>query len=125
MTRYYDTIAEFERDGYDIIVDKTWEDLNPRDCFESDDIDAIIADIDNGTLEWFMLRIRVMAEGVELGSSYLGGMLYEEPKECLTDGSMEDMLHEAMKEAKSNVYRLYKKFAALNEELEREGVVAQ
>ena len=32
--RYYDTLAEFERDGYDIIVDKTYEDLNPRDSFD-------------------------------------------------------------------------------------------
>ena len=125
MQRYYDEIAAFERDGFDVIVDKTYEDLNPRDCFDTDDIDAIVKDIERGHLEWFMMRIRVMAEGVELGSSYLGGMLYEEPKECLTDGTMEDMLHQAMKEAKSNVYRVYKKFAVLNEQIEREGVVAQ
>lgn len=124
--RYYDTLAEFERNGFDVIVDKTYEDLNPRDCFDESctDIDEIIKDIDRGHLDWFMMRIRVMAEGVELGSSYLGGMLYEEPKECLTDGTMEDMLQEAMAEAKSNVYRVYKKFAALNEMVDAEGVVS-
>jgi hypothetical protein len=120
--RYYDTLATYERDGYDVIVDKTYEDLNPRDCFESDDIEAIIKDIDRGHYEWFMMRVRVLAEGAELGSAYLGGMLYEDPKECLTDGTAEDMIEEAMAEAKSNVYRVYKKFAQLNEQLEREGV---
>jgi len=73
--RYYDTLAEFERDGYDIIVDKSYEDLDPRDSFDESctDIDEIIRKIDNGTYEWFMLRVRVLVEGLELGSSYLGG----------------------------------------------------
>ena len=122
--RHYDTIAEFEREGYDVIVDKTWEDLNPRDCFDDTqfDIAEMLHNIEHGNLDWFMMRVRVLAEGVELGSAYLGGMLYEDAAEVLKDGSMEDMLHEAMLEAKSNVYRVYKKFAALNEELEREGI---
>lgn len=124
MTRYYDTIAEFTRDGFDIIVDKTYEDLNPRDCFETDDIDAIIKDIDRGHLDWFMLRVRVLVEGLELGSSYLGGCLYEDPNEVLTDGVAEDFIAEAMKEAKSQVYRLSKKFAELSEQVDRESALA-
>ena len=124
MTRYYDTIAEFTRDGFDIIVDKTYEDLNPRDCFDTDDIDAIVKDIDRGHLEWFMLRVRVLVEGLELGSSYLGGCLYEDPNEVLTDGVAEDFIAEAMKEAKSQVYRLSKKFAELSEQVDRESACA-
>jgi hypothetical protein len=46
-----------------------------------------------------MLRVRVLLDGHELGSAYLGGMLYEDPKECLTDGSAEDMIYEAIAEA--------------------------
>ena len=124
MTRYYDTIAEFERDGFDIIVDKTYEDLNPRDCFDTDDIDAIVKDIDRGHLDWFMLRVRVLVEGLELGSSYLGGCLYEDPNEVLTDGVAEDFIAEAMKEAKTKVYALSKKFAELSEQVDREGACA-
>ena len=124
MTRYYDTIAEFTRDGFDIIVDKTYEDLNPRDCFDTDDIDAIVKDIDRGHLEWFMLRVRVLVEGLELGSSYLGGCLYEDPNEVLTDGVAEDFIAEAMKEAKTKVYALSKKFAELSEQVDRESACA-
>ena len=122
--RYYDTLAEFERDGYDIIVDKTYEELNPRDCFDDTvtDINEIIKDIDRGHLEWFMLRVRVLVEGLELGSAYLGGCLYEDPKEILTDGTAEDFIAEAMVEAKSKVYRLYKKFQDLSWELDAQGV---
>ena len=122
--RYYDTLAEFERDGYDIIVDKTYEDLNPRDSFDDTvcDIDEIIKDIDRGHLDWFMLRVRVMVEGLELGSAYLGGCLYEDPKEVLTDGTAEDCIAEAMVEAKSKVYRLSRVFGGLSEAVDREGV---
>ena len=122
--RYYDTLAEFERDGYDIIVDKTYEDFNPRDSFDDTvcDIDEIIKDIDRGHLDWFMLRVRVMVEGLELGSAYLGGCLYEDPKEILTDGTAEDFIAEAMVEAKSKVYRLSRVFGGLSEAVDREAV---
>ena len=123
MTRYYDTIAEFERDGYDIIVDKTWEDLSPRDCFDDCcDVEQICKDIDSGNLDWFMLRVRVLVEGLELGSAYLGGCLYKDAREVLTDGTAEDFIAEAMVEAKSQVYRLSKKFTELSYAVDAEGV---
>lgn len=124
MQRYYDELARYEREGFDIVVDKTWEELDPRDSFEAEDVEEICRKIDDCTYDWFMLRVRVFAEGVELGSSYLGGCLYEDAKQVLTDGVAEDMIYEAVKEAKSNVYRVYKKFAELNEMVDREGVVA-
>jgi len=126
MTRYYDTIAEFERDGFTVIVDKTYEDTNPRDSFDDSvtDINEILRKIDNGTYEWFMLRVRVLVEGLELGSAYLGGCLYEDAREVLSDGTAEDFIDEAMKEAKAQVYRLSKKFAALSEQVDRENSFA-
>jgi hypothetical protein len=122
--RYYDTLAEFEREGYDIIVDKTYEDLPVRDMFDDTchDIREIERKIDNGTYEWFMLRVRVMVEGLELGSAYLGGMLYDNPKDCLTDGTAEDMIHEALQEAKQQVYRLSRKFTELSYAVDAEAV---
>ena len=118
--RYYDELATYERDGFTVIVDRTYEDLHPRDMFESDDVDEIIKDIDRGHLDWFMLRVRVLVEGLELGSSYLGGCLYEDPREVLTDGTAEDFIDQAMTEAKSHVYRLSKKFAELSDMVDRE-----
>ena len=122
MQRDYDTLATYEREGFEIIVDTTWEDLDPRGQFEESDIAEILQKINDYTYDWFMLRVRVLAEGVELGSAYLGGCLYEDAKECLTDGTAEDMIYQAMLEAKAEVYRVYKKFAELNEAIEREGV---
>ena len=124
MTQYYDTIAEFDRDGFSVIVDKTYEDFNPRDHFESDDMDEILRKIDNGTYEWFMLRVRVLVEGLELGSHYLGGCLYEDAREVLADGTAEDCIGEALREAKREVYKLKQKFAELSDRVDREGACA-
>jgi len=125
MQDYYETLATFEREGFDVIVDKRYEDLDPRGQFEDCDIDEIMRKINDYTYDWFMLRVRVMAAGVELGSAYLGGCLYEDAKEVLTDGTAEDKIEEALAEAKTHVYKVYKKFAELNEMVEREGINAE
>jgi hypothetical protein len=54
--RYYDELARYQREGFEIIVDKTWEDLSPRDCFDDSvtDIDEICRKIDSYDLDWFM-----------------------------------------------------------------------
>jgi hypothetical protein len=123
--RYWDKLAEFERDGYEIIVDKSYEDLNPADCFDDSvtDIRQMCQDIDSGKLDWFMLRVRVLVEGLELGSAYLGGCLYEDAREVLTDGTAEDFIAEAMVEAKQQVYRLSRKFTELSYAVDAEGVL--
>ena len=126
MTRYYDTLGEFERDGFAIIVDKTYEDIDPWDqlseCFDSKQ--ELYADIDSGKYDWFMLRVRVLVEGHELASEYLGGCLYKDAKDVLTDGTAEDLILVAMTDAKSQVYRLSKVFAGLSEQVDREGLSA-
>lgn len=118
--RYYDTIAEFERDGFEIIVDKSYEDLHPRDCFDDScyDIDQLCKDIDSGRYEWFMLRVRALVDGHEMGSAYLGGCLYEDPREVLSDGTAEDQIYMAIEEAKKAVWPLMRKLQAINADLE-------
>jgi hypothetical protein len=113
--RHYDELATFERDGFLVFVDKTYEDIDPWDslseCF--DDRKQLYRDIENCKYDWFMLRVRVMLDGHELGTHYLGGCLYEDAKQVLTDGTVEDCLIEAMHEAKQEVKRLKEKLNAL------------
>jgi len=124
--RHYDELASFDRDGFFVVVDKTWEDLNPKDQFDDcvTDLDKMCQDIDRGVLDWFMLRVRVLVDGHELASEYLGGCLYEDAKEVLTDGTAEDMIDIAMITAKREVYRMYKRFQDLSFTIDREGIEA-
>jgi len=124
MQTYYDELATYERDGFTVIVDKTYEDMHPRDSFDDSchDIDEICRKIDNGTYDWFMLRVRVMVEGLELSSQHLGGCLYKDAREILTDGTAEDLIGEALADAKKQVYRLSRVFADLSNKVDRETV---
>jgi len=126
MQRYYDELAVYERNGFDVIVDKSYEDLDPKDCFDDEcfDIKEMYSDIESGRLDWFMLRVRVMVENIELSSQFLGGCLYKDAREVLTDGTAEDLIAEALVEAKRDVYRLYKKFQDISWELDAEGCAA-
>ena len=124
MTRHYEELAVYQREGYEIIVDKTWEDVSVADCFDDTqfDIAEINHNIEHGHLDWFVLRVRVLVEGLELDSEYLGGMLYEDARECLTDGTAEDLITQSLDNAKQQVYRLYRKFQDLSWELDAAGV---
>lgn len=116
MQRYYDELATYEREGFEIIVEKTYEDTHPSDLFDDcvSDIKQLCQDIDSGDLDWFILRVRVLVEGLELGSSSVGGCLYKDAREVLTDGLAENEIDVALDEAKGQVYRLYKKFQDLS-----------
>lgn len=112
--RDYTEIAVIERNGLDIIVDRTYEDIDPRDHFDDCDIEEICRKIDNGTYEWFMLRVRVLLAGHEFATTYLGGCLYEEPKDVMTDGLAEDQIVQALAEAKEEIIRMQKLMAELD-----------
>lgn len=118
--RYYDELARYERKGFDVIVDKTWEETSLRDCFDDScyDIRDMEDRVNSGELDWFMLRVRVMFEGHEMGSAYLGGLMYKDAGEVLTDGVAEDLIDEALQEAKREVNNLAGKLWALQMEMD-------
>lgn len=121
--RHWETLAEYDRDGFNVIVDKTWEDCHPSDLFDTStdpdtgkpyyDVEAMCRKIDQGLLDWFMLRVRVMHEDVELAVDYVGGFLYEDAREVLTDGVAEDMIETALAEARKRVPELIKGLSTL------------
>lgn len=125
MARHYDEIDSFDRDGFTVIVDKTWEDLSPRDCFDDSvtDIKQLCEDIDSCKLDWFMLRVRLMVDEYEIASEFLGGCLYENPRDVLTDGTADDLIAQAMVTAKREVYRMYKRFQEISWEHDAQGAV--
>lgn len=104
------------QDGLTIIVDKTWEDMDPADCFDTSidpstnkpyfDVEQMRKDIDAGDLDWFILRARVLLDDLELGRSIVGGFLYKDAEEVLTDGTADDLIAEALHEARNRAVKL-------------------
>jgi hypothetical protein len=114
--RDYTTLATYEREGFVVVVDKTWEDMPLDDLFDTStdpdtgkpyyDIHEMYTQIEMGSLDYFMLRVRALVDGHELGSSYVGGFLYEDASEVLRDGTAESMIEEAVEEARKEARRL-------------------
>ncbi len=114
--RHFDELARYEREGFEIIVDKTWEDMHPRDCFDDSvtDIGQLCEQIDTGYYDWFMLRVRCLVDGHELAAEYLGGCCYENARDVLTDGVAEDIIWTAMNEAKQRAAALSQRLFMLS-----------
>jgi hypothetical protein len=107
--RYWETLIRLEdRGGFEVIVDKSWEDCHPNELFDDTvyDIRDICRKIDSGELDWFMLRARALLNGHELGSDIVGGFLYEDARETLEDGTAEDLIERAVIAAREEAQRL-------------------
>ena len=119
--RHWEELARYQREGFEVIVDKTWEDCHPGDLFDETayNIEELCQQIDNCQLDWFMLRARAMINGHELGSHTVGGFLYEDAREVLTDGMAEDLIWQAMQEARLEAQRL---IGALQQVVDKEPV---
>jgi hypothetical protein len=121
--RHWDELARRQRGGFDIIVDKTWEDIPLADLFDTStdpdtglpyyDVEDMARDIDRGVLDYFMLRARVLLDGHVMGSSIVGGFLYEDAGEVLRDGVAEDLIYAAMEEARTEALRLKHRLVGL------------
>lgn len=115
MNRHWDLLWQGERDGFHVILDKTWEDVHPSDCFDDTayDIREMCDKIDRGDLDWFVARARVMVDGLEIGDACIGGLLYEDAREFVTDTMGQDLILDALEEAKRRLTTLAKKFTML------------
>lgn len=114
MSRHYDQMLREQRGPFTVVVDKTWEDLSPTELFEPSDVAEICQKIDDGTYDWFMLRVRILFQEVELSSEYLGGCCYEDATQVLTDGTAEDKIYEALLAAKQPLIELKQSFDAID-----------
>ncbi len=119
--RYWDELLRENRGDLEIVVDKSWEDSRIRDLFDESccDIRELEEKVNSGELDWFMLRARVFVEGLEVGECLCGGFLYEDAAETLRDGTAEDLVQQAIDQAKTQFYRLSRVFGGLSEQVDR------
>jgi hypothetical protein len=72
--------------------------------FESDEErDALIERIETGRTLWFVARVRVLLDGREIATDYLGGCGYNTIEEFRRDGYFYDMARSAIKDARATL----------------------
>jgi hypothetical protein len=113
-----------QRLGFEVVVDKTWEDIPLDHLFDTSidpdtgkpyyDVKDMARKIDRCDLDYFMLRARVLLDGHEMGQHIVGGFLYEDAREVLKDGMAEDLIYQAMHEAKTEVLRLRERLTTVD-----------
>jgi hypothetical protein len=122
--RHWTELLREQRMGFEVIVDKTWEDIPLDHLFDTSidpdtgkpyyDVKDMARKIDRCELDYFMLRARVLLDGHEMGQHIVGGFLYEDARETLTDGMAEDLIYQAMHEAKTEVLRLRERLTTVD-----------
>jgi hypothetical protein len=117
MSTYWEKLGEETAEGFDIVFSVAPEDIHPADCFDTSidpdtgkpyhDIPEMLRRIDNGSLSWFVARVQAFKKGILLGSEYLGGNLYENPSDFMTEeGYYQAMRDTAIAEAKITINTL-------------------
>jgi hypothetical protein len=122
--RHWDELLREQREGFEIFVDKSWEDIPLDHLFDTSidpdtgkpyyDVEDMARKIDRCDLDYFMLRARVLLDGHEMGQHIVGGFLYEDARETLKDGMAEDLIYQAMHEAKTEVLRLRERLTTVD-----------
>ena len=99
--QYWTKFHSEEHGGFDIVASWNYEDCSISQCFDDSchDIADLQRKVNDGTYYWFILRVQVFLNGAELGCDYLGGCMYENVEDVLTDGTYEDIRYQAIKEA--------------------------
>lgn len=113
MMHWY-TVAEKQDGPFKVVHSWTYEDSSPRDSFDEScyDLDEMCRKIDAGYLDWFVARVQYFYDGVEMGSDYLGGCLYDNVNEAFRDGLdgyLEDMEFRAREEAQKRANEMMSK----------------
>ena len=114
MRDSYETTYTFETANFTLELALAPEDISPRDCFDMDEESFVeLCDkIDSGVYLWFVARVRVLMNGHELASDYLGGCCYSSPDEFRRDGYFYDMARNALSEARKTLNNAPKMRAA-------------
>lgn len=114
MSKHYETIYTRDTQGFHVVLSIGYEDTHPSDLFDDfvDDIDEICRKIDNGFYTWFIARVEAYKQGILLATDYLGGNLYENPKDFVNDGYFEDMVDTVVNEAQKTLNKLFQEVTA-------------
>lgn len=94
------------RSGFDIRFEFHPDDMDPADSFDvtASELREIYYKIETGQLEWFWVECIASLKEVDLGSSSLGGCLYDSFDDFVLDNDYaECLIDEAIKEARDQI----------------------
>ena len=112
-------VKNFKVDQFDVFVDWTYEDCSIRDCF--DETDEEFAEMERRLDAYldthYIVRVRAMYDGVEMGCSTLGSCYARDcsPEDDINDGIggyLADMVDEAVDDARTEAVAMLQRLKA-------------
>lgn len=104
---YWEKINTVTKEGFEIVFSVAYEDLPLDELFDDvEEVNQLCKQIDKGELQYFVARIQAYKKGIKLGDSYLGGNLYESYNDFIGDSMYDDLVYQAIEEAKNNIKEL-------------------
>lgn len=117
--RYWHEVKRFKQEQFDVIVDWTYDDVPLDSVFDEtvSDIEDMARRCNAGIDTHYVARVRVFYDGHEMGSSALGSCYaYDcDPEDDINSGIsgyLEDMLAEAMDEARAEAVKMLDRLKA-------------
>jgi hypothetical protein len=117
--RFWHEVKRFKEAQFDVVVDWTYEEAALGDCFDETvtDLEDMIRRCNDGTDTHYIARVRVFYDGHEMGSATLGSCYaYDcdpaDDIEAGIGGYLEDMIAEAMDEARSEAVAMLDRLRA-------------
>lgn len=97
---HFNTVYTFKTRRFTLELAVTPETDRPRDHFDDD---ATCYAIDQGVYEWFVARVRVLLDGREVSTEYMGGCCYEAVAQFRKDIYFHDMARDAIRAARQTL----------------------
>lgn len=91
-------LYRFKTARFSVVCDIAPENDSPWDHFYDDPETA--AAISEGKIDWFTARVRVLFDGRDIGSDYLGACAYENASDFIGGGYFRDMVRLAIADAR-------------------------
>jgi hypothetical protein len=117
--RFWHEVKRFKEAQFDVVVDWTYEEAALGDCFDEtvSDLEDMIRRCNDGTDTHYIARVRVFYDAHEMGSATLGSCYaYDcdpaDDIEAGIGGYLEDMIGEAMDEARSEAVKMLDRLKA-------------
>ena len=117
--RYWHEVKRFKQEQFDVIVDWTYEEAALGDCFDETvtDLEDMIRRCNQGIDTHYIARVRVFYRGHEMGCATLGSCYaYDcDPEDDINagiSGYLEDMLYEAMDDARKETLAMIDRLKA-------------
>lgn len=103
---YWEKINTVSKEGFDLELSVTWEDLPLNQIFDDEEANEIAIQLERGDLVYFVAKVEGYKKGIRLSAPSIGGNVYQSYSDFVGSYEHEALIEEALEEAKARLKEL-------------------